>query len=250
MFPFDVQLSNAEASRVGTDKGPPIGTFGVTADHRAFVRCKATANGCAQPYWGAQDSHKYKADDSEDCIEGVTITARAAGDQLLDVLDATAAHIEDFFEDGWAVLTVGSTIQMCRIASNTAAGTSVTLTLHEKLAIAVALGSQIQVFPSAYSAVERVLGGGDTKGVTVCVPINIVPASNYFWGQVAGQCYGIPSATFPRGSYEHRLIFSYDGSVTLMTDGANLIHQQAGYRFVNYVDDPTGALIFYMLQLR
>ena len=218
-------------------------------DERVYHYCKASANGCAQPYWGAQDSHKYKSDDTEDCIEGVTVGDKEIGDLTLVTLDTNAAHVADFFEGGWAVVTVVSTIQMLRIRSSTAGGTSVTLTLWDPLSMDVAEGSQLQVFPSIYSSVERVLGGGDTKGVTVCVPNIIVTASYYFWGQTWGHCYGIPSEAFPRGSYEQDLVFNYDGSVKLRTDGVNLIHQTAGYRLFNYVDDPTGALVFYMLKL-
>ena len=234
------ELSATQKYRVGTRR---------VQDERTYHYCHASANGCAQPYWGAQDSQKYKSDDTEDCIEGVTVAEGSIGDLTLAVLDTNAAHVADFFAGGWAVLTVGSTIQMLRIRSNTAGGTSVTLTFWDPLAITVALGSQIQVFPSYYRQVERILGGGDPAGVTVCVPNMIVPASNYFWGQTWGPCYGIPSEAFPRGSYEQDLVFNHDGSIKLRTDGANLIHQRAGYRLFNYVDDPTGALVYYMLQL-
>lgn len=226
----------------------PIGMRYAEAD-RVYRYCKASANGCAQPYWGAQDPHTYKSDGSKDCIEGVTVGAKVIGDTTLVVADTVAAHVADFFKGGWAVLTVGSTIQMHQIKSNTAAGTTVTLTLEKALAIDVAAGSQIQVFPSIYSSVERILGGGDTKGVTVCVPNIIVTGSYYFWGQTWGFCYGIPSEAFPRGSYENRLVFNYDGSIKLATSGANLEHQTAGHRLFNYEDDPTGALVLYMLQI-
>lgn len=234
------EQSETQKYRVGTRR---------VQDDRTYHYCQASSLGCAQPFWGAQDSQKYETDDTEDCIEGVTVAAGAAADLTLAVLDTNSAHIADFFAGGYAILTVGSTIRMLRIRSNTAGGTSVTLTFWDPLGMVVALGSQIQVFPSFYSSVERVLGGGDTKGVTVCVPTIIITASYYFWGQTWGPCYGIPSEAFPRGTYEQDLVFNYDGSVKLRTDGANLIHQRAGYRLFNYVDDPTGALVYYMLQL-
>ena len=82
------------------------------------------------------------------------------------------------------------------------------------------------------------------------MPIMPVTASYYFWGQTWGPCYGIPSEAFPRGQYEMDLVFSGDGSIKLRPDwSANNINQHAGYRLAYYVDDPTGALILFQLEL-
>ncbi len=234
-----------------------IGTRRVQ-DERTFRYCKADATyGVTYPFWACCDSHQYQTTDMQDCIEGVTIGAGVATDLTLTTLDSNTAHIADFFENGWAVLTVGSIIRMIRIRSSTAqtAATAgqVVLTLWEPLGMVVAEGSQLQVFPSIYSAVASCKAGSginDTLTVKVCMPIMPVAAEYYFWGQTWGPCYGIPSVTFPRGTYEMDMIFNSDGSVQCRTVwGANLIHQHAGYRLMYYVDDPTGALILFQLEL-
>lgn len=250
-FPFDIQLQDGAEYATGTTKLHRLGQRGYTEDGRVFRYCKASANGCAQPLWGAQDSHKYDTAEAYDCLEATTAAAAEDGDFTLTAVDTNTAHVADWFAEGYAALTVGSTAWLQRIKANTVghATTAVIFTFYNPLPQDVASGSQIQVFPSIYSAVERVLGGGDGAKVTVCMPVVPVTASYYFWGQTWGPAYGVPSATFPRGSYESRLIFSYDGSVTLMTDGANLIHQRAGYRLFHYSEDPTGALIFFQLEL-
>jgi len=217
---------------------------------RTFHYCKAAPLGCAQPYWGAQNNHDFNTDGTEDCISGTTVGAKTIGERTLVITGTIGAPVADFFKNGLAVVTVVSTLQMYRIKSSTAAGSSVTLTLYDSLAIAIPEGSVIVVYPNIYSKVERVLGGGDAKRTTVCVPNIIVTGNYYFWGQTYGPCYGIPSEAFPSGSYDQSLVFSHDGSVKLVeAHTTNMHHQLAGYRLVNYKADEPGALVFYMLQL-
>lgn len=217
---------------------------------RTFHYCKAAPNGCAQPYWGAQNNHDFNTDGTEDCISGTTVGAKTIGERTLVITGTIGAPAADFFKDGLAVVAVVSTIQMYRIKSSTAAAASVTLTLRDALAIAIPAGSVIIVYPSIYSKVERVLGGGDGRRATVCVPIITVTGNYHFWGQTYGPCYGIPSEAFPKGTYEQRLVFNHDGSIMLpKAVAANLVQQSAGYRLTNYLVDEPGALLYYMLQL-
>ena len=245
--------SNQDIEDESVTKNYHIGTRRVQ-DERTFHYMRADATyGVTAPFWAGADTHKYKVDDSEDTIEGVTIAGGVATDYTLSVLDTNAAHTADFFEGGWCFLTVGSIIRQLRIRSNTAGGTSVTLTFWEPLGMVVTLGSQIQVFPSRYSAVASShpgSGWNDGKSVKVCMPTMPVTVSYYFWGQTWGPCYGIPSEAFPRGQYEMDLVFSGDGSIKLRPlRSANNINQHAGYRLSYYVDDPTGALIIFQLEL-
>jgi len=245
--------SNQDIEEESVTKNYRIGTRRVQ-DERTFHYMRADATyGVTAPFWAGANTRKYKVDDSEDTIEGVTVAAGGATDLTLSVLDTNSAHVADFFEGGWAILTVGSIIRMLRIRSSTAGGTSVTLTFWEPLGMVVALGSQIQVFPSIYSAVASShpgSGWNDGKSVKVCMPIMPVTVSYYFWGQTWGPCYGIPSEAFPRGQYEMDLVFSGDGSIKLRPDwSANNINQHAGYRLSYYVDDPTGALILFQLEI-
>lgn len=244
-FPFYIQIQDGEEFRFGTTKLHKLGTKGITEDGRVFRYCKASANGCEQAYWGAQDSHSWKSDESEDTIAGSTVGDKVIGDTKLVVLDDNGDHVADFFQDGWVALIVGSAFAVYTIKSSTAGGTSVTLTLNTPLAIDVAAGSTIAVYPSSFSAVERVLGGGSTTKTTVCVPVIAITGSNYFWGQTEGPCLGIPSEDFPDGSYEQNLVFNYEGSVKLAADDGQ---QRAGYRLFDYTDT-TGACLHYMLQL-
>ena len=240
----------------GTTPNYRIGTRRVQ-DDRVFHYMRADATyGVTSPFWAGCCIHKYKVDDSEDTIEGQTVGVGVAADLTLTTLDG-GDHAADFFEGGWAVLTVGAIIRMLRIRSSTATATapagSVTLTLWDPLAMAVAEGSQLQVFPSPYSAVASShpgTGFNDAKTVKVCMPIIPVTVLHYFWGQTWGPCYGIPGGAFPRGEYELDMVFASDGSVLPRpAGGANMAHQHAGYRLQYYVDDPTGALMLFQLEI-
>lgn len=84
----------------------------------------------------------------------------------------------------------------------------------------------------------------------VCMAPVAVAIDYYFWGQTWGACMGIPCATFPRGNYEHRLVFAHDGGLYLESAvSANNCHQRAGHRLFNYTEDPTGYLLLFMLEL-
>lgn len=259
-FPGGLVLGGSEQEiyeeSAGTTANYRIGTRRVQ-DERTFHYMRADATyGVTAPFWSCADTRKYKVDDSEDTIEGVTVGTGVAADLTLTTLDG-GDHTVDFFEGGWAVLTVVSIIRMLRIRSSTATATapagSVTLTLWDPLGMAVPEGSQLQVFPSRYSAVASShpgSGWNDGKSVKVCMPIMPVTPLHYFWGQTWGPCYGIPSEAFPRGQYEMDLVFSGDGSIKLRPlHSANNINQHAGYRLSYYVDDPTGVLILFQLEI-
>lgn len=238
-----------------------IGTRRVQ-DERVFRYCHADlTDGIELAYYGAQNNHDFNSDNSLDCISGVTIGAKVRGNTTLEVLDNNPDHTADFFAGGWAAVTVlppaDVIIQMHRIRSSTPQavadggnGTSVTVTLWDPLVVAEPEASMITVYPSIYGKVQRQSAGGDSRRATVCVPLNFVDPGYYFWGQVAGPCYGALSEAFPKGTYEQRLVFSHDGSIMLEHDwAANEIHQYAGYRLTNYIDDEAGALLLYMLQI-
>lgn len=254
-FPFDVQLTDGEEATTSATKEHRLGTKGVTEDNRVFYYMKADATyGVTNPYWTCCDSHSYKADDSEDCLEGSVVTAAVAGGFTLDSLDTTSAHVADFFADGYAALTIGSKIRLYRVKSNTAAGTSTTLTLYAPLKYTCASSGTIMIVPNIYSDVSRVHGGGDTKAATVCVA-NFAPitAAYYFWGQTWGPCMGTMSdapGSTGDGTYEDRLVFSYDGSVKLepaaTTDTYN---QRAGTNMMYMTDTQLNYLIFYNLEI-
>lgn len=241
----------------GTTANYEVGTRRVQ-DDRVFRYCKADALGWATAYWTGCDQNQYQTTDMQDCIEGVTIGGGVATDYTLTTLDDNTAHTADFFAGGWAVLTVGSLLRKIRIRSSTAqtAATAgqVVLTLFEPLAMVVAEGSQLQVFPSIYSQVGDLHNAAnqDAEKVVICVPIIPVTALHYFWGQTWGPCYGIFGGTFSalRANYSLNLMFNYDGSIDLVdqaTAGRN--QQHAGHRLIKYVDDATGALIYYMLRI-
>jgi len=255
-FPFDVQLVGGAETKTYATKGQRLGQRGFTEDGRVFRYMRADPTyGITYPYWAAADSHKYDTSEAYDCLEATTSTAKVIGDFTLDAVDTNTDHVADWFAEGYAFLTVGSIIYQARIRKNTAghATTAVVFSLYNPLPLAVAAGSQIQVFPSIYSAVvscHPASGGNDGQKVKVCMPIVPVTKSYYFWGQTWGPCMGIPSEAFPRGTYEADLVFSSDGSVKLRADwSANNINQHAGYRIPHYTEDPTGALIYFQLEI-
>lgn len=228
-----------------------IGTRRVQ-DERVFRYCKASTLGCQRTYLGAQSTHIFKNDGTKDYWEGTVSGAQDAGSYTVVILDTNSNHIADFFAGGWFyVRSSSAAMQWYRIRKSTAGGTSVTLTLWDPLVYATANGVACMLVPSIYSSVERVHGGGSPTAATVCMPIIVVTASWYFWGQTWGPCGGTPSEAVPgTGSYERTLVFNYDGSIKLISaPAAGLYHQIAGYLLINPQDNPTAAPVFFMLTI-
>lgn len=253
-FPFDVQLTGGEEFTTSTDKEHRVGMRGVTEDGRIFRYCRASSNGITWPYWAGQSSYEYNTTDLDDTINGAVVTAAVAGDFTLDTLEAVeGTHAVDFFADGHVAVTIGSKLQFYRIKSNTYSGTTQTLTLYAPLPIAIATGSVMQVYPSNYASIDTHHGKtGSSRKPFVCVPVSSVTGSDYFWGETWGECYGIPSSTFPSGVYQNRLVFLNNGALDIEgVANANLIHQRAGYKFFDYNDvTEAGSLLYYMLEIR
>ena len=236
---------------VDDDQNYRIGTRRVQ-DERVFHYCKASANGCDKASVGAQNFFDYNTDETlGDCISGTTIGAKVTGEYTLVAADANALHVAGWFENGWCAVTVGSVFHMYRVRTSSVADAgNITITLWDALAMDVAEGSTIQVYPSIYGKVERLWAGGSNLRATVCVPPIVVPASNYFWGQTYGPCYGVAPEPFPKGTYENMMVFSYQGGLYLQgARSANNMHQIAGYRLFNYETDESGYLILFMLTL-
>lgn len=253
-FPSTAEIAGGAEYDIHSAKEFRIGTRGITEDGRVFRYCRASSNGISRPFWGGQCGFKYDTAETYDCLESTTSTAKVAGDFELTAVDTNTDHVADWFAEGYAALTVGSIIQLYRIRKNTVghATTAVVFTLYDPLPIDVASGSQIQVFPSIYGSINTHHGlTGATERIFVCMPISTVTASYYFWGQTWGPCYGIPTATFSRTGYSHELFFSNDGGVQFRAASADGVRaQRAGHRLFDYQEDPTGVLIFFMLELQ
>ena len=236
------EQSETQKYRIGTRR---------VQDERVFRYCKASTTGINRAYLAAQDMNRYKVDGSQEHWQGTLSATAEAGAYTVVTADTTAAHILDFFAGGWVYLRPASANQqLYRIRSNTAAGTSMTLTLWEPLKFEAASGGTIWVIPSIYSNLQRVHGGGDTKAGFPCVPIRTVTASYYFWGQTWGPCMGTPSQGDMAGSYERDLVFSYDGSIrNTPAKGANSYFQKAGHSLLYQTDAQTNGLCFFMLQI-
>lgn len=230
-----------------------LGTRMQLPDGRVYRYCHAHAtNGVARSYLGCQNLNSYKQDGSEDYWQGTLSAESVAGATTLTTLDTTSAHVADFFKDGFVYLRPTSAAQtFMRVKSNTAGGTSITFTLYEPLKYTCASAGVIMAVPSIYSKVSRVHGGGTTQASTVCVA-NFAPitADYYFWGQTWGECMGTMSEGDASGSYEDRLVFSYDGSIKLAPAvTASNVNQLAGTNAMFCTDAQANGLLFYNLEI-
>jgi len=253
-FPYTVQIADGAELEQSATKLHRLGTRGVTEDGRVYYYCKANAtSGVARSYLACQSVNRYKVDGSQECWQGTLSAASAAGSFTLTSLDTTAAHVANFFEDGYVYLRPTSAAQqLYRVKSNTAAGTSMTVTLYEHLKYDCATAGTIMVVPSPYSNVIRVHGGGEPYAPFVCMA-NFAPitASYYFWGQTWGPCMATWSSGDGTGQNERNLQFNYDGSVSLMeAPAATKYSQHAGYNLMYQTDAQTNGLILIMLEIR
>lgn len=235
MFPPFVVLSESEELETTVAQAHRLGTKGIMdnpGDSRVYHYCKATANGCERPYWGAQSRCAYNEGSSDDSYEGNSSAAVTLHDKTVTIADTNSNHIADFFEGGYAILFYAVNTRMCHILKNTAGGTSMVLTLAGKgIPETKTTAVFMTIHPSPYSQVERVHGGGSAQAATVCVPNTVIAASRYFWGQTWGPCYCTPQgAAMGNASYARMVTFNYDGSINIIAaHSATSAHQIAGY---------------------
>lgn len=225
----------------------PLGTRCVIGE-RVFRYGKASSNGIARPHWLVQNRNIYNDDGLQDCHEGSsTAVATAIGDETIIYSDTNSNHIANFFRRGWAVLFYAVNTRVHQILSNTAAGTTMTLTLLDPIVEADSDGAIFAtIHPNIYSKMERVHGGGSTQAGFVGVALAAFTASYYGWVQTWGPCYCTPQATLGNGAYERALIGNYDGSINVVTaPGAGSYHQRVGHALPEHQDDDQ----FFMLTI-
>lgn len=225
----------------------PFGTRAVIGE-RVFRYGKASTNGIARPHWLVQNRNIYNDDGLQDCWEGSsTAVATAVGDTTIIYSDTNANHVANFFRRGWAVFFYAVNTRVHQILSNTAGGTTTTLTLVDPISEADADGAiYATIHPSIYSKMDYVHGGGSTQAGFVGVALGVFGASYYGWVQTWGPCYCSPSATLGNAAYERTIIGSYDGSIKLVEAiTTDTYHQRVGWALPDHQDDDQ----FFMLTI-
>ena len=225
-------------------QGYPYGTRAVYGE-RSFYYGKASANGIYRPGWLAQNGNRYNDDGLKDCWEGSsTAIASAVGDETIIYSDTNSNHVANFFRRGWIVMFYTANTMLLQILSNTAAGTTMTLTLADPITEADANGAIFAtIHPSIYSKMEMVAGGISTQAAFVGGSLAAFTDSYYGWIQTWGPYYAVPQATFGNAAYERSIIANYDGSINIT---AGTSQQIVGYALPKHEDDDH----FFMMTIR
>lgn len=116
------------------------------------------------------------------------IGAHLAGAYQVVIGDTVEAHGVDYWANG--KVEIWTTIPQHRtIKSSTASnGTSVTLTLYYPLAYGITALTGLEICRSIYADVDGIGAADAQRKSCACIPMMIVSANYYFWGQTWGIC--------------------------------------------------------------
>lgn len=216
-----------------TTQNYDIGTR-LVMDDRVFRYCRAKGalvplkGGCGDimPREGNTDAEVYAVGEYE-----ITIPVNANGkDNALEI-------VADYWNEGYIWIQVSPAPgQMHRIKSSAAAsGGFITLTLYEALKVEVPASTWITAWANPYNNLIVPSGG---KLSIAAMPLVVVAAGSYFWGQTWGPCFGqLNGGAMGRTANDRTLYFQSDGSVrcgasTNFTNGQPHT-QQAGWLITN-----------------
>ena len=217
-------------------------------DGTVWHYCRAGANGVVNPYWDRGMPSLVVPETL------AVIGATPAGSYTVVINDTNAAHGKDYWANAkaeiWASPGV-ATFQHRTIKSSTASnGTSVTLTLYYPLTNALADGDGLEICRCVYAAVDQAtaIASPGTKSIA-CVPLMLVTAEYYFWGQTWGPCtLAATVGTMGNTNNSRQVYFNHvDGSIrTAEEAGWVQGNQHAGYLLP---DSAGGAQTIIFLQL-
>lgn len=181
-----MQLSAQDIYSAQPDNaGVWLGQKGQVQDGRTFVFC-LNGSGAALV---AGKHVAAPAATANHLSRTLTVAAAARATQVTVPLGATAATANQY-QNGYLVVVSGTGLgQQFVIKSNPAANssTSMVVTLDNKTPVQVALDttSVVSLYPAEWNGVA--LSAAALTQEVVGVPVNAVPASNYFWAQVSGR---------------------------------------------------------------
>jgi hypothetical protein len=181
------------------------------------------------------------------------IGATPVGSYQVVVNDANVAHGVDYWANGkgeiWASVAP-ATFQHRTVKSSTASnGTSVILTLYQPLTNALADGDGLEICRSVYAEVDQTnLVVTPEKKSIACVPLKLVTAEYYFWGQTWGACTIAVTGACGTTNNLRQVYFNHADGTIRTADVAGYAdgNQPAGYMLP---DTAGGAQSIVMLQL-
>jgi hypothetical protein len=164
----------------------------------------------------------------KDCTPYATVV----GSWTLKVTETTCA--KNAYANGCIVLvcaTAGARLTYMIKSNTVSTGVYTILTLKSPIKIAVVATDYATMHPSRFADVRS--GTAATYYMSVvCMPMQAVTSTYYFWGKTRGVVYVIPSNTSPGAAARDRMCtFSNDGSVYMADESYNggYSDQLAGY---------------------
>lgn len=216
------QVSNVSTTVPYNTFSPELGVRAVTGDGREFRYVQAGAS--ALIIGQVQQSPAIVS-----TLQAITAPVLAVGTTSV-TLTISSTTIAAGALAGGQLLTYGTVAngggQSLRISNNTAvtAGTSITITLDDPIAVATTASATIDLIPNAYTGVIQL---PTTNTNTVAgVAVGPLPASYYGWVQIAGQSMvliqGTPAAFAPVGASVTTAGALAVASATIASLGINL----------------------------
>jgi len=210
--------------------------------------CKCGSNGLAASMWDRGMASVVVPETL------AVVGATAVGSYTVVINDTNTAHGKDYWANGkveiWAS-PAPATFQHRMIKSSTASnGTSVTLTLYYPLTNALADGDGLEICRSVYAEVDQTnLVASPARKSIACVPLMLVTAEHYFWGQTWGPCT-VAATVGTMGNTDHsrQVYFNHNDGTIRTEEEAGFVagNQPAGYLLP---DSAGGAQTIIMLQL-
>lgn len=174
------------------------------------------------------DKELYSPGDGASVGNGLEVQA-VAGSYQVTILDANPLHIADYWANGKAEFwgTYPALAQHRVIKSSTPSdGTRVVLTLYYPLTVTLAAASGLEITRSQYALVESsTTATTPTLKSVVCVPLQLIPANYYFWGQTWGLCSIARTGDIGLVASQRMVSFHSNGTIHDYVDG----EQPAGY---------------------
>ena len=156
----------------------------------------------------------------DDCTPGAT----AVGSYTIAVtgLGTSSSVTKDQFQNGTIIIgAAAANRRFYHIKSNTSSTTTTTtLTLWHPVRYAIAGTEWATIVPSPWSDVREIDDAAGYMSV-VCMPLQPVTSSYYFWGKTRGPTFGVVSSTVPgAASNDRAIVFQGTDGALIMADEA------------------------------
>ena len=233
---FINQLVTHEVYEESVKKYCPIGTPGLTADGRLWIRSKAAGalSGLKRAVINSNYAPGCTGHEDEDGFEGVLYAAAVVGQQYVDVADTTA-RAAGYYEGGTFIAYGATCFEEKTIVGNAKGNgsTHVRIYLDSPLKYAISTSIGITAYPSPYGAVKAAMSTLQEYEPFVGVPAIPVTSGYHFWLQVGGKvCITAHGGTWPGQAAHYRDVFFWmDGTI----DPASVADPTSGYQRAGFL---------------